>query len=587
MLDASIRSQLESVYAPIDQTIVLSMRPSQHPKQGELRELLTDLAAVNPYIELREEGAASDIPSFRVLRGEHSTGICFDCIPGGHEFTSLVLAVLNAAGHGRMPDAGLQKRVQALAGPIEITSYISLSCTNCPDVVQALDQMALIHGNMRHVIVDGGLVPEEIERLGIRGVPAVFAGETLLHSGRSDFGSLLDKLEEHFAADDSDQGVAASAAPGSATPGAAGDAASAAASVGSSAGGVSSGAGRGGAGAAAANGAAAPNAAVADAAAASAPQQYDVLVLGGGPAGASAAIYSARKGLRTAVIAKKVGGQVNDTKGIQNLISVPYIEGPQLSAQLRAHMDEYPIDVLENRSILRVDTGSADSWGAEKQVHVRGGEVFAAPTLIVATGAAWRELGVPGETEYIGRGVAFCPHCDGPFFAGRHTAVIGGGNSGVEAAIDLAGTCSRVTLFEFADSLNADTVLQQALARLSNVEVVTSARTTEILGDGAQVTGIRWEDRATGQLEEAGLDGVFVQIGLLPNSDVVADSLSTNRHGEITVDDHCRTSVPGVYAAGDVSTAPYKQIVAAMGQGAAAALAAFEDRVRAGAPVAV
>lgn len=539
MLDPAINEQLKQVFAPLPDSILLSVRPSSHAKQNELLTLLRDLAATSGQIQVEVEGAQSETPSFTIVRGGHSTGITFDCIPGGHEFTSLVLAVLNAGGEGRMPDAALQRRVQALQGPIELRTFISLSCTNCPDIVQALDQMALMHGNLRHTIADGALFPEEVERLGIQGVPAVFVGDHLLHSGRSDFGSLLEKLEQHFG---SSKTAARDEAPNTASTGGSTDSGE--------------------------------------------PQQYDVLVLGGGPAGAAAAIYSARKGLKTGVIAKRIGGQVNDTMGIQNLISIPDTEGPQLAADLRRHMEQYPIDLLENRSILSVEPAGT----GESQLHtvrLKGDESFTAPALVVATGAKWRELGVPGESEYIGRGVAFCPHCDGPFFAGKHVAVIGGGNSGVEAAIDLAGTCSRVTVFEFAENLNADTVLQQAMQRLPNVDVVTAARTTEIVGNGSSVTAIRWQNRRaddTADSENANreleIDGVFVQIGLLPNSEPFRELLQTNRHGEIVVDEHCRTSIAGIYAAGDVTTTPYKQIVVAMGEGSKAALAAFEDRVR-------
>ncbi len=485
--------------------------------------MLGDLAETSAQITVVVEGAPSDIPVFTVVRAGHSTGITFECIPGGHEFTSLVLAVLNAAGHGRLPDEGLQQQVRSLQGPIEVRTFISLSCTNCPDIVQAINQMALIHGNLHHVITDGALVPEEIDRLGIQGVPAVFVGDSLLHSGRSDFGSLLEKMERHFGTVDIEDAEGAESFPART-------------------------------------------------------HMYDVVVLGGGPAGAAAAIYSARKGLRTAVIAKRIGGQVSEPVGSRNIISVPRTEGAQSAAELRGHVEEVPIDLFENRSVDGVDVDETSA----RVVRIKGGERFAAPALIAATGAKWRELGVPGESEYIGRGVAFCPHCDGPFFAGKHVAVVGGGNSGVEAAIDLAGTCSRVTLFEFADQLNADTVLQQAVRRLPNVDIVTSARTTEVVGDGSKVTGLRWENRRDGAAQEITLDGVFVQIGLLPNSSMLTEVVETNRFGEIVVDTHCRTSVSGIYAAGDVTTTPYKQIVVAMGEGTKAALAAFEDRVRSG-----
>ena len=303
--------------------------------------------------------------------------------------------------------------------------------------------------------------------------------------------------------------------------------------------------------------------------------EYDVVVVGGGPAGAAAAIYSARKGLRTALVAAKIGGQVEETRGIENLIGTPYTEGPQLSASLQKHLASYPIELLEHRKVERVTNGE------KKEVHLKGGEVLETPVVIVATGARWRELGVPGEKEYLGRGVAFCPHCDGPFYKGKRVAVVGGGNSGVEAAIDLAGICAHVTLVEFLDELRADAVLVRNLRALPNVTVITSARTTEIVGGADGVTALRYQDKKTEAPRDVEISGVFVQIGLVPNSAFIKELVETNRAGEIVIDARCRTSVPGIYAAGDVSTVPYKQIVIAMGEGAKAALAAFEDRIRA------
>ncbi|BDU75561.1 alkyl hydroperoxide reductase subunit F [Mesoterricola sediminis] len=512
MLDQDIRQQLTTLFASLEHTLQLRIGAGDHPKGAELREMLADVAACGPRIQV-EEGEPGDPVRFEVLREGVPTGIAFRGVPGGHEFSSLILALLNADGKGRLPDAGIQARVRALRGPVRLRTYISLSCTNCPDVVQALNLMATLHPDVSHELVDGGLAEDEIQRLGVQAVPSVFAGDTLLHVGKASFGELLEKLEAHFGTD------AAAAGTGEA-------------------------------------------------------RDFDVVVLGGGPAGASAAIYSARKGLRTALVAQKVGGQVLDTLGIENLISVPRTEGPRLAADLSRHLASYPVEILEHRRAEAVTDGPV------KEVRLQGGEVLRAPAVIVATGAQWRELGVPGEKDYIGRGVAFCPHCDGPFYKGRPVAVVGGGNSGVEAAIDLAGICSHVTLVEFAPELKADNVLVERLKSLPNVDIVLHARTQEVVGDGAGVTGLRVEDRGTGESRLIGLEGVFVQIGLAPNSGVVKGLVETARSGEIVIDPHCRTSVPGIYAAGDVSTVPFKQIVIAMGEGAKAALTAFEDRLR-------
>jgi alkyl hydroperoxide reductase subunit F len=393
---------------------------------------------------------------------------------------------------------------------------VALSCTNSPDVVQALNLVALIHPNARHEMVDGEFFQSEVEALGIQGVPAVYAGDQMLHSGKGSFAELVEVLEAKLGR--SGEVMAAESTEA---------------------------------------------------------RRYDVVVVGGGPAGASAAIYSARKGLKTAIVAQKFGGQVMDTLGIENLIGTVYTEGPRLSAELEKHVRGYPIDLLEHRRVERILNG------AQKELLIQGGERILADTLIIATGAKWRELGVAGEKEHIGRGVAFCPHCDGPFYKGKPVAVIGGGNSGVEAAIDLAGICSHVTLLEFADALKADAVLIKNLAARPNVKVITSARTTDVLGQDGKAVGLRYEDRKSKELREVNVDGIFVQIGLSPNSALVSDLVELNRFGEIVVDEKGRTSVPGIYAAGDVTTTPFKQIVVAMGEGAKAALTAFEDRMRA------
>lgn len=530
MLDPSIVAQLVSLFADLETELTLALAPSDHPKQTELRAMLEAVAGASSRIRVVERAnatvgaAATDGVRFELLKGGTSTGVVFRAVPGGHEFSSLVLALLHAAGRGKLPDGAIVERIRALRGPIEVRSYVSLECTNCPDVVQALNLIAILHGGMRHETVDGGLFEREIAARNIQAVPTVLLGDEVLHVGRGSLGELLEKLEERFGRgplevpSDEDGAVAAAA------------------------------------------------------------KLYDVVVVGGGPAGCSAAIYSARKGLKTALIADRVGGQLLETLGIENLVSVPRTEGARLSADLERHVREYPIDVLEHRKVVSL-RGVAPHL--PKELRLSGGERLRAHSVILALGAKWRELGVPGEREYLGRGVAFCPHCDGPFYKGRRVAVVGGGNSGVEAAIDLAGLCSKVTLVEYLDQLKADDVLLRRLRSLANVEVVTRARVTEVVGDGTGVTALRYVDRASESPREVALDGVFVQIGLVPNSAMLKGVVELNAYGEVVVDAKGRTSVPGVYAAGDVTTVPYKQIVIAMGDGAKAALTAFEDRIRA------
>jgi alkyl hydroperoxide reductase subunit F len=513
MLDESISEQLRSVFGSLEASFSLVVRPSKHEKQEELLELVRGVAATSDKIEVRVEGDETDQLYLQLLKDGQKTGVAFRGIPAGHEFTSLILALLNADGKGKLPDAGIRGRVAALKGPVALRTYVSLSCTNCPDVVQALNVVALINPKITHELVDGEIAIEEVERLGLQGVPAVYLGDKLLHSGKSTFAELVEILENEIGRDEQ------------------------VASTGEV-------------------------------------QRYDVVVLGGGPAGSSAAIYSARKGLRTAIVAQKFGGQLQETLGIENLIGTSYTQGPKLSADLEKHVRAYPIDLLEHRRVERVLDGT------DKEILIQGGERILAGTLIVATGAKWRELGVPGEKEHIGRGVAFCPHCDGPFYKDKPIAVVGGGNSGVEAAIDLAGICSHVTLLEFADELKADAVLINNLKSKANVTIIVSARTTEVLGDGSKVNALRYENRKTKEIEELPLEGVFVQIGLSPNSKLVSDLVELNKFGEIVIDAKGRTSVPGIYAAGDVTTVPFKQIVVAMGEGAKAALTAFEDRMR-------
>lgn len=514
MLDLSLKDQLKSIFASLDAEYIfdISVSPT-HDSRQELVDLLTDVAACSDKISLRiSEGNGL---KFLLLKNGESTGITFRGVPNGHEFTSLLLAILNADGKGKnLPDESVCDRVRALRGPIHLSTYVSLTCTNCPDVVQALNVMAILNPQMiSHEMVDGAINQAEVEALKIQGVPSVFADGKLLHVGRGDFGGLLAKLENQYGWNErmAEKKI----------------------------------------------------------------RTYDVIVVGGGPAGASAAIYSARKGLNVALIAERIGGQVNETVGIENLISVPETTGHALADNLRLHMQRYPIDLLEHRRIERVEID-----GKAKVLSTVSGETFKAPAVIVATGASWRKLNVPGESEYIGRGVAFCPHCDGPFYKGKHVAVVGGGNSGIEAAIDLAGICSKVTVLEFMDGLKADQVLQEKAKALPNVEIFLGSQTMEVLGNGDKVVGIRVKDRKNEDVRVIDLDGVFVQIGLSANSGVFKEIVETNRLGEIVIDTHCRTNVAGIYAAGDVSTVPFKQIIISMGEGAKAALSAFEDRVR-------
>lgn len=516
MLETSIIDQVRSIFQQLEYnyTFHITYHPS-HGQAQELVDLLNDVAACSDKLSCRLSETDKPLLEFSLEKEGIDTGVKFCGIPNGHEFTSLLLAVLNADGKGKnLPDESIARRIKALQGPIRLQTYVSLTCTNCPDVVQALNIMALLSPQITHEMVDGGIFQEEVEALKIQAVPSVYANGKPLHVGRGSLGELLQKLEDTFGSQPQEN-----AGP--------------------------------------------------------IRREFDVLVLGGGPAGASAAIYSARKGLRVAIVAENVGGQVKETVGIENLISVPQTTGKELANALRSHITHYPVDIFENRKIEK-----AELQGKEKTIYVAGGEEFTSPTVIIATGASWRKLNVEGEAEYIGRGVAFCPHCDGPFYEGKNVSVIGGGNSGIEAAIDLAGICKQVTVFEFADTLRADQVLQDKARSLPNVEIFTSSQTTKVIGNSEKVTAIRVKDRITNEERDYPLDGIFVQIGLAANSVPFRGMLDMTQIGEIKIDAFCRTTLPGVYAAGDVSNVPYKQIVIAMGEGAKAALSAFDDRIR-------
>lgn len=512
MLDSNILEQLKGVYQKLENEVTLVVAKSNHEKQNELLDLARGLKSTSGKILFKESDEVSNIPKLTLEYKGNKTGVTFLGIPGGHEFTSLVLAILHADGKGKLPDNSILERARNLKGDIEVKTYISLSCENCPEVVQALNIMALVNPRFKHTMIDGGLDQAEVERLKIQGVPSVMNGDKLISSGKIGLVDLLSKLEAEFGKEErvlseEERNL--------------GD--------------------------------------------------FDVIVVGAGPAGASSAIYSARKGLKTAIIAERIGGQVQDTKGIENLIGVKYTEGPQLAAQLAGHIADYDIQLLEHRRVKSIGEGKV------KRIDLESGEYLHTKSLIVATGAKWRELGIPGEKEYIGRGVAFCPHCDGPFYKGKDIAVVGGGNSGVEAAIDLAGIVKSVTLFEFMPELKADQVLVKKLESLPNVKIVKNARTSRVIGDNGKVTALEYENRETKELKILDLNGVFVQIGLLPNSGFVKGVVETNKFGEIVVDEKCRTNIPGIYAAGDVTNVPYKQIIIAMGEGAKAGLTSFED----------
>lgn len=514
MLDSAVLDQVRGVFADLHSSFVFRVtRDANDEQSAEFTAFVEDVASCSEKISTEYhdgEGFA-----FSLIRDGEDTGISFRGIPNGHEFTSLLLAVINADGRGRnLPDDTIVARIKALKGKISLHTFVSLTCTNCPDVVQALNIMALTNPEVSSEMVDGGVCQDEVARLNIQGVPAVYVNGESLHVGRGDLGTLLQELEDRVGTtrDETSETIE---------------------------------------------------------------RQYDVVVLGGGPAGVSAAIYSARKGLKVAVVAGRIGGQVNDTVGIENLISVKHTTGTHLSGDLRTHLEEYPVDVFDNRTVI-----AANLKEKVKSVSVRGGETFLAPAVIIATGAGWRRLGLPDENKYIGHGEHFCPHCDGPFYKGKNVAVIGGGNSGVEAAIDLAGICNHVTLLEYASSMRADGVLQEKVQQLDNVTICKSTQTTALIGDGSQLSGIRVKDLTKDEERELDLDGVFVQIGLIPNSDVFADQLELTSRREIPVDAFNRTALPGVYAAGDVTTVPYKQIMIAMGEGAKAALSAFDDRIR-------
>jgi alkyl hydroperoxide reductase subunit F len=513
MLDINIQNQLKAYFDKLQQPVELVASLDASAKAQEMREMLHEIAALSPKISLREDGTSARRPSFSVGRAGENGRVHFAGIPMGHEFTSLVLALLQAGGHPPKASEETLEQIRNIEGEYHFETYISLSCHNCPDVVQALNLMALYNPGITHTMIDGAMFQAEVDQRQIMAVPTVYLNGEHFDQGRMELEQFLARIDTRSVAREAEK--------------------------------------------------------------LNAKEPFDMLIVGGGPAGASAAIYAARKGIRTGIIAERFGGQVMDTLGIENFISVKETEGPKLVAALEEHVKSYEVEIM---NLQRAEQLTQN--GKQFEVKLTNGAVLKSKAVILATGARWRELNVPGEKEYRGHGVAYCPHCDGPLFKGQKVAVVGGGNSGVEAAIDLAGFVAHVTLIEFGEQLRADAVLQKKLNSLPNVEIICQAQTTEITGAGGKVNGLTYIDRATGASRHVELAGVFVQIGLVPNTDWLKDTVNLSKYGEIEVDNHGMTSVPGVFAAGDVTTIPYKQIVIAVGDGARAALGAFDYLIR-------
>ena len=519
MLDESIKAQLSDVLGRLTQTVALTAFVDDSAGADDIRALLTDLASTSPRLVVHERrDGAERIPSFAVHLPDQAPRVFFAGLPLGHELTSLILALLHVGGYPPKVSAEALEQLANLDGELRFETYFSQSCQNCPDVVQALNLMAARNPRVRHVAIDGALHREEVEARGIMAVPTVLLNGQPFGQGRMELEQILQKLDDGSAARRKVDALAQR-------------------------------------------------------------KPFDMLIVGGGPAGAAAAIYAARKGLDTGLVAERFGGQVMDTLAIENLISVVETDGPKLAAQLEAHVRAYPVELIKHERVASISTTGPF------EVSLASGATLRAHSLILATGARWRDMNVPGEAEYRTKGVTYCPHCDGPLFKGKRVAVIGGGNSGVEAAIDLAGVVAHVTLLELGPELRADAVLVRKLKSMPNVEIVTRARTTEVLGDGGKVVGLRWEHTETKEPRVLDVAGIFVQIGLLPNTGFLKGVVELNRFGEVVVDARGQTSVPGIFAAGDMTTTPYKQIVIALGDGAKAALGAFEHLIRATAPV--
>lgn len=517
MLDANLKQQLKAYLENLKTPVELVKFVDDSAKSAELSTLVDEIASLSDKVTIVAADSSNErIPSMLVRSTATGSEMRFAGLPMGHEFTSLVLALLHSGGHPLKLDADTIEQIKQLEGEYRFETYVSLSCHNCPDVVQALNMMAALNTNITNVMIDGALFQQEVDERQVMAVPSVYLNGELFGNGRMELAEILQKIDKNAdkrAADKINQ-----KAP------------------------------------------------------------YDFLVVGGGPAGSAAAIYAARKGIRTGIIAEKFGGQLLDTVGIENFISVTSTTGPKLVQNLEAHVTEYDIDVMANNRAAKVI--EAREEGGYISVELENGAVVQSRSVMLSTGARWRKMNVPGEVEYAGKGVAYCPHCDGPLFKGKSVAVIGGGNSGIEAAIDLAGIVKHVTVLEFDSKLRADEVLQRKAKSMGNIDIILNAQTTEVLGDGSQVTGLQYTDRTTGDSHKVELSGIFVQIGLVPNSEFLKGTVELTPRGEIIIGAHNETNIPGVFAAGDVTNIPYKQIIIAMGQGANAALGAFDYLIR-------
>jgi alkyl hydroperoxide reductase subunit F len=517
MLDTNLKKQLDTYLQNIVNPIELTVSTNNTAKSKELEELATEISALSSKIELIfDNNPVGRAPQMSIAPKGSASRVAFAGIPMGHEFTSLVLALLQAGGHPSKAEPALIEQAEQLTGDYNFEVYISLSCQNCPEVVQALNLMAIKNPNIRTTMIDGALFQDEVNERNIMAVPSVYLNGELFGQGRMSLAEILNKVDS--------------------------------------------------------------GASERQAAALAEKDPYDVLVVGGGPAGAASAIYAARKGIRTGVVAERFGGQVMDTMAIENFISVKETEGPKLVANLEQHVLDYDVDLVNTQRAKRLTKGDMI------EVELESGAVLKSKSVILATGARWREMNVPGEKEYRGKGVAYCPHCDGPLFKGKKVAVIGGGNSGIEAAIDLAGIVEHVTVLEFGNTLRADEVLVRKAKSMKNITIIKEAMTTEVIGDGQRVIGLNYTDRATGDKHLVDVAGIFVQIGLIPNTEWLKDTLELSDRGEIVIDTKGQTSMPGVFAAGDVTTVPYKQIIIAMGAGATAALGAFDHLIRTSVP---
>ncbi|TWX70618.1 alkyl hydroperoxide reductase subunit F [Colwellia demingiae] len=519
MLSKDIINAVKTYTQNMTNKVSLVLQTGEHEKRTELKDFLTQVCSTSENLTLveRDDNLRSPITFYVEVEGNNN-GIHFSGIPSGHEFNSLILAILQSSGTELKLDSTLTNMVSKITEKLHFEVFISLSCHNCPDVVQSLNQFALLNQNISSEMIDGGLFKALIDERNIQGVPSVYLNGQLFANGKIDTAQLVDKLIERFpyiiGGDENEQ----------------------------------------------------------------LPLQ-DVTVIGAGPAGIAAAIYAARKGLNVTMIADRIGGQVKDTVGIENLISVPKTTGTELTGNMQAHLSDYDITIKEFLRVEKIEKGYPENK-APKKLHLSSGEVFESKTVIIATGAKWRELGIPGEKENIGSGVAYCPHCDGPFFKGKDVAVVGGGNSGIEAALDLSGMVNHVTVFEFLPELKADKVLVDKAEAHDRITIIKNVATKEVIAEEGKVVALDYEDRATGEMKQQSLSGIFVQIGLLPNSGFLQGVVELTKHGEVIVDEKCNTTEPGIFAAGDVSTVPYKQIVIAMGEGAKASLSAFDYIIR-------